>query len=294
MKVLNFGSLNLDFVYQVPHFVQAGETLLSVSRETFVGGKGLNQSIALARAGIMVEHAGAVGKDGDMLISYLQQSQVGTKGIWTLEGIPTGHAIIQKDGDGNNCILLLGGANQSMTWEQITAVMEEYREGDYLILQNEINHMPELVELAYEKGMHIVLNPSPMNEVIDQIDFNHIEYMLLNEIEAGQILKTKEQEKELLIKMLTEKFPNMKIVLTLGGDGAIYADAEQMVSQPCYPTEVCDTTAAGDTFTGYFMAGILTGKTVTEAMDQAAKAASITVSRAGAAPSIPYMEEVRS
>ena len=106
MKVLNFGSLNIDYVYSLDHFVQKGETISSDALHIFPGGKGLNQSVALGRAGVTVSHAGAVGKDGDFLLELLKESCVDTKYIQVLEGIQTGTAIIQNDKSGDNCIIL--------------------------------------------------------------------------------------------------------------------------------------------------------------------------------------------
>jgi len=151
MKILNFGSLNIDYTYQVEHFVRAGETLSSDSLQIFSGGKGLNQSIALSRAGADVWHAGAVGKeDGEFLLRQLEEAGVHTEFIAHTEG-KTGHAIIQKDPTGQNCILLYGGANQEITRQMADRVLESFEEGDFLILQNEISEIGYIMEKAHEK-----------------------------------------------------------------------------------------------------------------------------------------------
>lgn len=297
MRVLCFGSLNIDYTYRVDHFVRKGETLASDSLNVFSGGKGLNQSIALARAGLMACHAGAVGEDGRFLLDVLNQSGVDTENIAVLKDIRTGNAIIQNDRDGDNCILLYGGANQAVTREQVDQVLARFEAGDYLVLQNEISEIPYIVEKAHEKGMKIVLNPSPMDEKIMEIPLGFVDYFLLNEVEAGQILGREAVagvDGETLAAELLDRFPNAAIVLTLGQDGSVYADRNETFCQPIYPVQTVDTTAAGDTFTGYFIAGILKGKTVREAMDMAARAASIAVTRSGAAPSIPTVDEVVS
>ena len=134
MKVLNFGSLNIDYTYQVDHFVRAGETMSSESLQVFSGGKGLNQSIALSKAGADVWHAGAVGAgDGDFLIEQMKKAGVHTELIEHLDG-QTGHAIIQKDPAGQNCILLYGGANQRITKEMVDRVLTQFEADDFLIL----------------------------------------------------------------------------------------------------------------------------------------------------------------
>ena len=292
MKVLNFGSLNIDYVYSLDHFVQKGETISSDALHIFPGGKGLNQSVALGRAGVTVSHAGAVGKDGDFLLELLKESCVDTKYIQVLEGIQTGTAIIQNDKSGDNCIILYSGANHQITKEQIANTISDFEKGDFLVLQNEINGMESIMRVAEEKGLKIVLNPSPMNEKILELPLQYVDYFVLNEVEAAQILGLDEKDGEKFVRELHDAYPRAKIVLTLGAEGSIYFDGEKLYRQRAYKTEVVDTTAAGDTFSGFFIAGILRGDTVEQAMDTAARAAGIAISRPGAAPSIPKIEEV--
>ena len=295
MKVLNFGSLNIDYVYSLDHFVQKGETISSDALHIFPGGKGLNQSVALGRAGVTVSHAGAVGKDGDFLLELLKESCVNIKYIQVLEGVQTGTAIIQNDKSGDNCIILYSGANHQITKEQIANTISDFEKGDFLVLQNEINGMESIMRVAEEKGLKIVLNPSPMNEKILELPLQYVDYFVLNEVEAAQILgleNISEKDGEKFVRELHDAYPRAKIVLTLGAEGSIYFDGEKLYRQRAYKTEVVDTTAAGDTFSGFFIAGILRGDTVEQAMDTAARAAGIAISRPGAAPSIPKIEEV--
>ena len=295
MKVLNFGSLNIDYVYSLDHFVQKGETISSEPLHIFPGGKGLNQSVALGRAGVTVSHAGAVGKDGDFLLELLKESCVNIKYIQVLEGVQTGTAIIQNDKSGDNCIILYSGANHQITKEQIANTISDFEKGDFLVLQNEINGMESIMRVAEEKGLKIVLNPSPMNEKILELPLQYVDYFVLNEVEAAQILgldNISEKDGEKFVRELHDAYPRAKIVLTLGAEGSIYFDGEKLYRQRAYKTEVVDTTAAGDTFSGFFIAGILRGDTVEQAMDTAARAAGIAISRPGAAPSIPKIEEV--
>ena len=291
MKVLNYGSLNIDNVYSVEHFVRGGETLSSSKMEIFSGGKGLNQSIALSKSGVEVWHAGAVGEsDGEFLLRQLEEAGVNVSLVAHTAG-KTGHAIIQRDMEGQNCILLYGGANQEITKEQVDQAMDHFEKGDFLVLQNEINEIGYIMEKAHEKGMKIVLNPSPMDEKIGTYPLEYVDYFLLNEIEAGDICKENGSGEE-LIRKLSQKFPGAKIVLTLGGDGSMYKDGDEILTQPIYKVSVVDTTAAGDTFTGFFIGGLMRGEKPEEALDHAAKAAAIAVSRAGAAPSIPDRSEL--
>lgn len=292
MKILNFGSLNIDNVYQVDHFVRKGETISSKSLTLFSGGKGLNQSVALGRAGAKVWHAGSIGKDGLFLLETLRTAGVNVSCVRVLEEGKTGNAIIQNDAEGDNCILLYGGANQRIIREQIDETLSHFSAEDFLVLQNEVNELPYLVQKAHEKGMRIVLNPSPMDEKIFEINLSLVDLFVLNDLEAAELTRGTGTEPATMLALLQRKFPSTCFVLTLGPQGAYYADAKQTIWQEIYPAKVVDTTAAGDTFTGYFLAAILEGKSVKASLDLAAKAAAIAVSRPGAAPSIPKLDEV--
>ena len=289
MKILNFGSLNLDYVYAVDHMVKPGETLAASAMEAFCGGKGLNQSIALARAGAQVYHAGLIGEEGEVLKEAVAASGADTSLIKTIDG-KSGHTIIQVDRKGQNCILLYGGTNRRVTCQFADQVLSEFQPGDILLLQNEINQLPYIIDKAYERGLEIILNPSPYDENLDSCDLNKVSMFLLNEIEGEQITGSCRPEE--ILDGLKEKFEGVKVVLTLGSRGAIYQDQDQRCSQGIYPVEAVDTTGAGDTFTGYFIASMIGGEEPQQCLALAAKASAIAVSRKGAAPSIPDREEV--
>jgi len=287
MKILNFGSCNIDYVYSLDHIVEPGETETSYKMEIFPGGKGLNQSIAVARAGATIYHAGCIGEDGGMLKDILVESKVDTAYLKTVDG-KNGHAVIQVTSGGENSIFLYPGSNEMVEKEYIDSVLENFETGDILLLQNEISNVDYLVEEAYKKGMCIILNPSPFNEKISKIDFNMLSYIILNEIEAAAVAETQEES----ISMIKNKYPNLKIMLTLGSKGCVYSDDTQEISQAASKVKAVDTTAAGDTFTGYFVAGIATGEDIKDVLKMATVAAGISVTRKGAAPSIPEKEEV--
>ena len=289
MKVLNLGSMNLDLVYSVDHIVQPGETESSSAMNTFLGGKGMNQSVALAKAGVEVWQGGMIGEDGQPFLDACKEFGVKADLIRTVAG-KSGHAIIQIDKNAQNCILLYGGANQMLTESYVDETLSRFEKGDILLLQNEVNLLPYIVDKAYEQGLFIALNPSPYNEKLDAVDMSKISLFLFNEVEGAQV--TGVTEPQAIIEKMRELFPHAKIVLTLGKDGAIYADEGQQHFQPIFPVKAVDTTAAGDTFTGFFLAGYAEGMPVPDALKMAAKASSIAVSRSGAVPSIPWRKEV--
>lgn len=289
MKVLNFGSLNLDYVYRVDHFVQPGETLHAMSQEVNCGGKGLNQSIALARAGADVYHAGCVGVGGERLIQKLEANHVDVTYVEHLDELQ-GNAIIQVDKSGENSILLFGGSNQVICPEQIAKVLTDFGEGDYIILQNETSCLKEMIAYAGKKKMKIILNPSPFEENLRDLDYDAVSWLLVNEVEAAQI--SGEAQPEAAWRVMHERFPSLNMVITMGSAGSVCYMPEEVFVQPAYKVEAVDTTAAGDTFTGYFLASIMMGKPIPVCMERAAKASSISVQRYGAADSIPVAEEV--
>ena len=296
-KILNFGSMNLDYVYSVDHFVREGETVPSSDLQIFCGGKGLNQSIALARAGAKVYHAGFVGEnDGEPLLEKLEKSGVNTELI-EKRSVPSGHAIIQVDASGQNCILLHGGANQTNSEDDIKRALSGFGKGDYLLLQNEINLGGKIIEEAKKREMTVILNPSPIDEKIFEFPLGLVDFLILNEVEAAVLCKLELTcSSEQLTNALPLRFSNLDIVLTLGSRGACYIEkgAKNIVMQETFPVEAIDTTAAGDTFTGYFFAGIMSGSLPVSALKTASAAAALAVSKKGAAASIPALEEVKA
>lgn len=291
MKILNFGSLNIDNVYSMDHFVRPGETTASLKMETFCGGKGLNQSVALAKAGAPVYHAGKVGADGQMLIDILGEYGVDTSLVAMTQG-HTGHAIIQVDKKGQNCILLYGGANQEITTDYIDDVLAHFEKGDMLLLQNEINNIDYIIKKAAEKGMVLAINPSPISDELVKMDLTSITYFILNEIEGNEL--TQETDPEKIAQKMRQIYPGCVVVLTLGKQGVMYYDGTNTYTHGIYDVPVVDTTAAGDTFTGFFLSTLMQGEDVPKALEYASVASSLAVSQKGAAPSIPTMEQVKN
>ena len=291
MKILNLGSLNLDIVYQVDHICQPGETLPSSSVENHLGGKGLNQSIACARAGADVYHGGWVGSDGLILKEALAENGVNVDLMKQDMSTKNGHAIIQVDKNGQNSILLFAGSNYKLTEKDVDEAISGFDAGDILLLQNETTCVPYMIKAAHDKGMKVVLNPSPMSPELAAMDeLKYVDWFILNEIEGEQISGEKDPEK--ICNCILDMFPGAHVMLTLSGNGCMFKDADTEARHSIYKVKAVDTTAAGDTFTGYFLAGIVKGLAIEETLEMASKASAIAVSRPGASPSIPTIDEV--
>ncbi len=289
MKILNFGSCNIDIVCGVDHIVRPGETISADTVEHFVGGKGLNQSVALANAGAKVYHAGCIGADGGILRSFMEEKGINLKYLRVTDG-KSGQATIQVDKNGENAIFLYKGANHEITKEYVDSVLSDFSRGDFLVLQNEINNVDYIVEKAYDRGMRIFFNPAPFNDVSAKIDLSKLYCIIPNAIESSGY--TGSDDYKAFAQLIAKKYPDLTAVITLGKDGCVYIDKNCEIRQNAFEVKTVDTTAAGDTFVGYFVAEISRGKEPSDAIRTACAAAALTVSRKGAAPSIPRVYEV--
>ncbi len=290
MKVLNFGSVNIDFTYRVPHFVRPGETLSARSVTRNAGGKGFNQSAALARAGCEVYHAGHIGKDGAFLLELCREYGVRTDYLTEID-VPTGNAMIQVDDNGANCILLYGGANQSMDTAFIRQVLSHFAAGDLIVLQNEINCMNEILSLAHEAGLKIAVNPAPMNDAVSKEALALADWLILNETEVQELTGAEEPSAQL--DALRQCFPNTAFLLTLGVRGAICQEKDSVYKMGACRVDAVDTTAAGDTFAGFFLAELSAGKDPEQALLTATRASALAVMQRGAAQSVPTLQQVQ-
>ncbi len=290
-RIFNFGSLNIDMVYAVPHIVRPGETLSAPSRALHAGGKGLNQSVAAARAGARVLHAGNVGEDGAFLRALLQEAGADGSRLRAVPG-PSGHAVIQVDDAGQNSILVCPGANAAYDRGYVRSVLDLAEPGDVVLTQNETNDVPFLLGEARARGLVTVLNPSPITKELLGWPLDLVRCFLVNETE-GEAL-TGESAPEAILAAMGRRFPGAVTVLTLGAAGSMRYEDGGILRQAGYPASAVDTTAAGDTWTGYYLARRLAGDGPKDAMDLASLAAAIAVSRPGAAPSIPVLAEVEA
>ncbi len=287
-KIINFGSINIDHVYKVADFVLPGQTISCLDYEIHPGGKGLNQSIALSRAGLETYHLGKIAAQDLWLKELLASNQINTNYL-DLTGSVTGHAIIQVNNQGENCIVIHAGANRELTVEQINQALLNLN-ANACLLQNETNLIPEIISLAKQRNLAVFFNPAPFTKVIPELPFASIDCLILNETEAFEFCKTESVSEALNI--FKHQYPALQIVLTLGKDGAIFQDANHFIEQAGFPVTALDTTAAGDTFIGFFIAEFLASNNPEIALKNACQAAAISVTKNGAAKSVPTKLEV--
>jgi ribokinase len=290
MKLCNFGSINVDHVYTLSHFVRPGETAKTTSYAVYPGGKGLNQSIALARSGVTVHHAGALGKNETWLLDLMKREAISTEHVF-LRDEPSGHAVIQVIPSGENSIFIHGGANTSFLETEVSSIMDNFGEGDILLLQNEINALPYIMDCAARRKMKIVFNPAPISESIETYPLALVDSFILNEVE-GEALSG-QRNPAMILRSLRERYPNASVALTLGAKGVLYADGRHdMIHVPAFDVATVDTTAAGDTFIGYFLGSMLQNLPVRESLTTACKASALCVTKRGAVDSIPVKPEL--
>ena len=295
MKVLSFGSLNIDYTYTLDHIVAPGETISSHKLDVLCGGKGLNQSVALRKAGAEVWHAGIIGYDGDMLKKMLEDAGVRTD-LLKIDGAnKSGHTIIQiEEGSGQNCIIVCGGTNLMVDRDYVDTVVSHFEAGDYVVFQNEITNVPYAMKCCKEKGMRVVFNPSPMTRELAASDiYQYVDDLFINEIEGKQM--TGKEDPEEILDTMKKMWPNCRTILTLGSEGSmIRREDGTFYRQPAFPCEAVDTTGAGDTFSGYVTALSAAGEPIETALEIASKASSLAVRKMGAAASIPLLQEVQT
>jgi len=290
MKVLNFGSLNIDFVYKVQHTVRPGETIPSKSLMVHAGGKGANQTAALAKAGVTVFHAGKIGIDGKWLLEKLKKFGANTDFVTVSDG-KTGNAIIQVSDNGENAIVLYGGGNKEISKEEIIQVLRNFNRGDMLLLQNEISNIPFIMETAHKTGMKIVFNPAPFEKDILSYPLDFVDIFIVNETEGSGLSKG-EEIPEKIVDTLTDTYRGKDIILTIGKNGVLYGKDTFRSAADTINVPVVDTTAAGDTFIGYFLSGLLHDRSIEETLRFSCIASSLTVSKPGAMDAIPRLAEV--
>ncbi len=296
MAVINFGSLNVDYVYRLPEVVQPGQTLAALGREMFAGGKGLNQSVALARAGVSVQHIGRIGADGGWLRDTLAEAGVDVSGVAVCPTHATGHAVVQVSAQGENAIIVYGGANRHLELAQVGQGLKQAGPGDWVLLQNETNALPAIVATAKAKGASVCYNPSPTNEDALEVSLDQVDLLVVNLSEARALAGDQAADPDspdALIHAIQAMGPD-HVVLTLGALGALHFDGINYEHAAPPGVKASDTTAAGDCFLGYFLAGVVDGLGAQANLERACAAAALSATRAGACGSIPKPQEVTS
>ena len=290
MKKLVLGSLNIDRTYRVEKIVVPKETVSAEKYESFCGGKGFNQAVALSRAGSEVYFAGVIGHDGGVFLDELQRDGIKTDFI-KKSSTYSGHAVIQIDRDGQNCIIIVPGSNAEITEEYIDEIFSNFSEGDLIVLQNEITCVGYAIAEARRRGLIVAFNPSPINDSLKHCDLSKVNILIVNEVE-GAVISGFEDEND-IIAGLRKSYPGLSIVLTKGECGSVFIDKDgTRFESEAISCDVVDTTAAGDTFTGYFLNELFRGNSPDRALRIASFASGISVTKKGASPSIPLFEEV--
>ncbi|MBI3838528.1 MAG: ribokinase [Planctomycetia bacterium] len=289
MPILNFGSLNIDRVLRVGHIARPGETIAGTSLGVFAGGKGANQSVALARAGAQVAHAGKIGADGAWLLEKLSEEKVDTR--WArVDGGTTGQAMIQVDDAGQNAIVLLAGANREIAPNEIDEALADFPAESWFLVQNETSSVGHAIQSAKARGMRVALNPAPFDSQVLEYPLDQVDLLCVNESEGAAM--TGANAPRVIVAELAARLPKCEILLTLGSAGVLYRGASGPIHLAAPQVQAVDTTAAGDTFLGYFLAGRCGELGLRESLELACRAAALCVTRPGAMDSIPRLDEV--
>jgi len=284
MAIYNLGSINADHFYDVPHLPGAGETLAASAHHVGLGGKGANQSIAAARGGAVVHHIGAVGPDGAGAVDELRRHGVGVQHIARLD-IPTGHAVINVDPEGENAIVIFSSANVAQEKDAVMAALDGATTRDYCLLQNETNLVAFAAEYAKSKGLQVVYSAAPFDADRVEEVLPFIDILVLNEVEAAQLAKA--------LGVVPGRLPVAGVLITRGANGAVFQASGTPTEVEAFAVTPVDTTGAGDTYLGFFVAGMDAGMDRRGAMTFASAASALQVMRPGTADAIPSLDEVR-
>jgi len=289
MAIINFGSINIDHVYQVDHFVQPGETLASTHYQQLLGGKGANQSIALAQAGADVCHVGSIHENDAAFKQALIKKGVDCRGVKCSE-TPSGHAIIQVTPSGENAIVLFGGANQTITAKTVMQALDGTKPSDWVLTQNETSSIDQVLRQAKEKQLKVAFNPAPMSESVKSLPLECIDLLIVNETEAAAL--TEKDSLDDIVAVFKEQWSECEVIITLGKAGVMMLKNNVCIKVDAFLVDAVDTTAAGDTFIGYFLSAYSNHTDAKRALIRGCAASAIAVTREGAAQSIPTQKEV--
>ncbi|MDD0974913.1 ribokinase [Pseudomonas fontis] len=299
-NVVVVGSLNMDLVTRAQRLPQAGETLAGESFFTVPGGKGANQAVAAARLGAQVAMVGCVGADayGQQLRDALLGEGIDCQAVAIAEGVSSGVALIVVDASSQNAIVIVAGGNGQLSPASVMRFDALLQSAEVIICQLEVP--AETVEYTLARGhalgKTVILNPAPATGPLPAHWFGHIDYLIPNESEAAALtgLPVNDLASAKVAATHLLALGVGKVIVTLGAQGAVFADGTGFEHFAAPVVQPLDTTAAGDTFVGGFAAMLARGEGVREAIAFGQQAAAISVTRAGAQPSIPYLLEVQT
>jgi len=238
----------------------------------------------------LVFHAGSIGEDGRFLIQMLRKNQVDSQFIRVTD-VATGHASIQVTDNGENAIVIYGGANQTVDEKFADEILSNFQAGDLIILQNEINFLPELMHKAKARDLKILFSASPFLPSVLEYPLHLVDWLVVNELEAEHL--SGKTGTENIQAALAAEYPEAHIIMTQGSKGVSYIHQDKRLFVPAMKVRALDTTAAGDTFIGYFVANYFSEKkSLEESLKIACAAAAVCVTRSGAAESIPFVKEL--
>lgn len=289
MAILNFGSINIDHVYQVDHFVKPGETLDSTDYQQLLGGKGANQSIALAAAGADVSHIGRINEHDVQFKQTLIKHGISCRDLVCGE-TPSGHAIIQVTPSAENAIVIFGGANREIDAKQVAKALSDTKSSDWVLTQNETSALEDVLRQAKEKQLKVAFNPAPMTESVKSLPYDCIDLLIVNETEAAAI--TEKDDLDAILDHFRAHWSHAEVIVTLGKAGVVMLKGDKTIKVDAFVVDAVDTTAAGDTFIGFFLAAYSTHADAKKALTHGCAASAISVTRKGAAQSIPTRQEV--
>jgi ribokinase len=285
VSIFNLGSINIDHVYQVAHLPGPGETVSDLGYASGLGGKGVNMSLAAALMGAKVHHIGTIGADGRWIAERLVGAGIGVSDLAEIDGA-TGHAVVCVDARAENQIIIHSGANRALTEAQIEAALARAKSGDWFLAQNETNLVAESFAMARAAGLKTAYAAAPFDAEAAAGLIGSVDLLAVNEVEAGQLAAH--------LGTGIDDLPVPELLVTLGARGARYKAGGTICQVEAFPVEPVDTTGAGDTFLGAFLAARDDGAEAEAALRRASAAAAIQVTRPGAADAIPSAAEVEA
>lgn len=289
MKVLNFGSMHLDHVYRISKLLKSGDSAFTKSLETLPGGKGVNQSIAIKRAGVDVIHAGNIGNDGELIYYTLLKEGINVDYVKRSNEV-CGHAIIHRSDEKEHTIVVHSGASKMITMDYIDEVFRDFEKEDILLVQGELNHTDYIIKSAVEKGMKCFFYPAPFLEEFKAYDLSEIETLIIHENDICTLTGIEEEEKAVAYYL---KKNNSNLLVISMNKGLLYYDKKRKETKHTNITmDSHCRTYASDVLIGYFIAGIVQNLPIKEILEKAASAKKIAMKDKNILFTIPYIHDV--